>query len=308
MPLQMHLGGQMVEVPLPRPIRNVLVYHYTNAAGFLGIAQSDELWASSALALNDLSEITYGLEVFLEATDGRADSPSELLAELVSAEEFGTMRAAAFFLSASTDGDSLSQWIGYGGVQGYALGLDTNVPLALRVDPGTEVDPATNMVGQPLAPGLVTEGCTEVIYDRGEQVATVVRLLDFCHANGLLEPTPIGFAHALSFFGALLPQFKHSGFKDEREVRLITVQLQNTKESYRTGRNGIIPYVRLIPSDTNYSITAEPVGAKLPIRTVTTGPVNEAERQLVTATTHGMLKAHGYETVAVQPSAIPYRF
>ena len=39
---------------------NAILYHYTTASGLVGILQSNRLWATSAIFMNDVNELNYG--------------------------------------------------------------------------------------------------------------------------------------------------------------------------------------------------------------------------------------------------------
>jgi hypothetical protein len=50
-----------------------LVYHYTDAAGLLGIISSGTLWATDIEFLNDAQELTYARATVLDELRARAD-------------------------------------------------------------------------------------------------------------------------------------------------------------------------------------------------------------------------------------------
>src|ERR1700684_413334 len=109
-----------------------VLYHYTDAAGVLGIIERRELWASNAAFLNDSTELIYVRGVL-----------QEVLAEFEAGDEHS--RAVAryghsmlrglsewlydvYVACFCENGDLLSQWRGYprtGG--GYSLGFDTRL-------------------------------------------------------------------------------------------------------------------------------------------------------------------------------------
>ncbi len=73
-----------------------VLFHYTNAAGLIGIVQEEVLWASDAEFLNDAQETRYGREDLHRALMEGAD---ELNPDVHSGDEPGTratiMRSAA---------------------------------------------------------------------------------------------------------------------------------------------------------------------------------------------------------------------
>lgn len=305
--MYMFLDDEWTRVPVPDEIHGEVVHHYTNPSGLLGILSHDELWASSAIALNDLSEMTYGLDVLREATEDREDAPSKLLHDLVEAGAFAPLRDSANVLCASTNGDSLNQWIGYAGRQGYAIGIRTEGRLTKRLRDGQE---------KPGQPNMPTDGALlgmnawyRVIYDRADQIRLVNELLDFCIKHELLKDgSPTHTTHAITIFGILITQFKHRAFEDEREVRFITGRSDEAEEEFRAGTHGVVPYTRLIAAEKNEHDSAHPTGLKLPLASVTIGPTNEDERELVIQSTKRLLAAKGYGTVDVETSSAPYRY
>ena len=64
------------------------VWHYTDAAGLMGILEKRELWASSALHMNDTTELNLGVsrveEAFDEAVHAVAHATQHLLDHLTS--------------------------------------------------------------------------------------------------------------------------------------------------------------------------------------------------------------------------------
>lgn len=305
---QMHInvGGRWVPVPLPSELRRGVVFHYTGPDGLVGIVENHEVWASSALALNDLSEMTYGLDVLREAAVGRRDAPGRTLTAMLDRDLLSDLRNTAYFFSASSMDDSLNQWLGYGGRQGYAIGFHASGRLAQKRRDEAEEPPES----RPLAgahPLMGANGWYRVVYDRAKQLVIVSRLLDFCASNGLLAD-PGGASHGRMIFGQLLPQFKHRAFRDEREARFIVSAVPEADESYRAGKYGVVPFVRLIATEKGEHGSAPQRGLRLPLASVTTGPVNADERQSVLAATSRLLESAGYIAVDVRPSEAPYRF
>jgi len=118
------------ELPLARtePER---VYHYTNAAGLLGIVRGKCLWASDVWYMNDAREALYGLDVIERALEG-LDLPSGPAAE-IRGRALTLLRAIrddgdfsrSYIACLSADGDDLSQWRAYGRPRGFSIGFDT---------------------------------------------------------------------------------------------------------------------------------------------------------------------------------------
>jgi len=106
-----------------------VLYHYTSADGFLGIAQSKRLFVSHALFLNDATEINRGLALFrrhlVEESKRRAprgDIAKSLLRGTAALR--GLLDLHCYVASFSAKRDLLSQWRGYGSSPvGYAIGF-----------------------------------------------------------------------------------------------------------------------------------------------------------------------------------------
>jgi hypothetical protein len=103
---------------------NDVVYHYTGANGLKGILDSGQFWATDMQYLNDTAELTLlQIEATKELRAYSARCPR--YAEIVdSAIPMLPLESGSHYsISFSGDPDSLSQWRGYGGSQGYAIGF-----------------------------------------------------------------------------------------------------------------------------------------------------------------------------------------
>jgi hypothetical protein len=291
-------GNEWVPVPLPQSVTLTTVYHYTSPSGLLGILEKNCLWASSALSLNDLSEVTYGFGVVKEVLEERKGSTfTDAIWPVLGDETRDSLRDAAFFLSASAHGDSLNQWLGYSGKQGYAVGLDTSVNLVQLTESDQEIAYLNH--------NLVS-GWFDVIYDRDRQRQAVNVLLDFLEQGHVPGSTHTAL-HARLWLGTLLVQFKHPAFRDEREVRYLATRLPSPVEYFRAGAYGVVPYVKLVTREPGEYFYTRSSGRKLPIVSVACGPLNAEERLPAMAATRRLLAATGY-SADVAPSDAPYRY
>src|ERR1700761_4020278 len=96
-----------------------VLWHYTNAAGFLGIFRSGKLWATNTDYLNDASEIRHAKKLVLRAVyNGRSrvvdHNEHEMLDLLCDCIGSDTTRPV-FVASLSAEKNELSQWRAYGG-------------------------------------------------------------------------------------------------------------------------------------------------------------------------------------------------
>jgi len=211
-------------------------------------------------------------------------------------------------LCASRLRDSLTQWVGYAGQQGYAIGLDTSTHLVPLVADSQAV-PSSNDLIQSGIPALVATEWFEVIYRREDQVLAINRLLDFCVERNLLADDGVtSQLHASTFFGRLLAQLKHPAFEDEREVRLISGSLREVPELYRASRFGIVPYTKLGTPRDGELVASKNCGQLLPIVEVLVGPAGAKEQVLMKSAVERMLRAKEYSDVRVSGSDVPFRF
>ena len=208
----------------PQPPRQLS--HYTTPIGLKGIVESRRLWASSATFLNDDAEMLYMDTIVapvVQEITARSDARS--------VREFGDRSArirlsmfaerfGVFVTCFCEDPDLLSQWRGYG-VGGFSIGFDTrnwtepvpghgeSAPDAKlwRVEYSEEKQRLfVSSVVEPIVAALELEegarGGDQVIVDC---VAPALGVL-----QNLLWTTAFWF--------------KHPGFSEEREWRLVVIQ------------------------------------------------------------------------------------
>lgn len=281
-----------------------ILYHYTDAAGIVGIVEKGELWASDALFVNDSTELVYIRGVL-----------ADVLAELnrtyahdrvVIATLDGVERAVWGFVSElfdvyvscfCEDGDLLSQWRGYpsaGG--GYAIGFR---PGALS--------------------GMAM--LRRVIYDEEAQRDLLRALIDsLCRAMEGIPVTDLehylelASAKHLAHIGTALVEcsfcFKHRKFREEAEWRLVRLRVRDPDvmpseeelhpwPKLRPTRTGLLPYVIVK--------LARDADGNEPISEVVVGPGSHPE--LATKAAAQLLGSAGYPDPAklVMRSAIPLR-
>lgn len=238
------------------------IWHYTSAEAALNILRTGAIWATSIRMLNDSGEFDYGRE-FLEdrwkEIRGTWEGKDATLIEGLVTEVANGLDDREFFtFSASSTGDSLSQFRAYG-------------PYALRID---EEDAGfqARISNRPIHPkSLETPDKDEirsfpewklVVYDR--EIAT--RLADkffelvqdigpkLRHAEYGMRQFPAGHEETYSelnftlkfMYVTLASYLKHPSFKEEREVRLlIDIPFGSDAVNIRTGRYGMTPYAEI---------------------------------------------------------------
>src|SRR5579872_521596 len=148
------------------PRNQDLLYHYTDAAGLLGILESQRLWATNAAYLNDPTELLHARAVYKGWLEARTEQgiARELLDNVKVIDLMLEHIFHVFVACFCRNGDLLSQWRGYGsGGRGFAIGLDRRM-IGIRTPLAT---PVNFFVAR-------------VIYDPEEQNAEL---------SALLEPT-----------------------------------------------------------------------------------------------------------------------
>lgn len=120
---------------LPDTIRRATgsIYHYTSAAGLLGLVENGELWATEATGMNDLAEVRQGWEFIRKwvADQDQNDQVTKIILAACEPDNLMSRPDGIFMLCASTRADDANQWRLYGGrARGYAVELDASAALS----------------------------------------------------------------------------------------------------------------------------------------------------------------------------------
>ena len=208
------------------------VYHYTNAGGFKGIIESQEIWATSIYYLNDWTEFDHGKNAFIEGakallkSKGVEEAAREML--LVLSNSHPQMFVCSF--SGAKDGDDLSQWRAYCPKGGYAIGF-----------------PITELLKHAHALNLHLYKCN---YGSPSSEGTVKRFADIVGKVMLLCGGVNGFRSQFPFGNPLMDmlltfiaQYKHDAFSAEEEHRLVSPPRYDGDIRFRMSDSLSIPYV-----------------------------------------------------------------
>ena len=290
---QKHLMIRLMGASQPPDV----VYHYTTAAGLLGICTSKKIWATNIRYLNDSEEFRYTLDLaatHLASLDDKITGEQE---KLLISEWKETLAVAlqvrVYVASFSENGDQLSQWRAYGRGSGYAIGF---TPLVLM----------NALLQSPHPPCWL-----KCIYDRDQQLENLqyatTYLLEKFAAGPIPEPPDdvtyrMGFA--LDFFSHLLVLaacFKHPAFEEEAEWRLILRQevAANAAVGLRFRESGrtLAPYLE-VP-------LGLPDSGGLRIDQVVVGP--NPHMDTAVSAVSALLEQEGVTHDGVGASVIPYR-
>jgi Protein of unknown function (DUF2971) len=238
------------------------LFHYTTAAGLLGILKSSAFWATDLRFLNDAQEAIYARELFVDAirmTDNpalQAGHPLHDVAQSFGEEFAGYKEQVAEELLSShfpvyvtcfcESGDLLSQWRAYGSDHGYAIEVTTDA-LKAAVQQIADYPPGSNLM--------------QVRYGRdaaADVVSTAMR--------NLSEDTNLGHpgvhAHYMALqLTAMLAAVKHPGFQEEREWRVVAAYEYEISKlvKFRSTPMAIVPYIEVpVPNEAIVSIRVGP--------------------------------------------------
>ncbi len=303
-------------------------YHYTDAYGLLGMLTTDQLWATASLALNDTSEVEYGEQLikklWADAEKSRIPETCVEFTDLALDFKFKEFAADGLFvISASLDGDLLSQWRNYAGNDGFAVGIDMETPLSVvrplgsspsDSPPTTEPNSAGMVrVFDPMTPPshlFVVPQWSLVTYDESKQYEQATAVLsDTIHttpgpdtAEELRANWGSSLMVARSFLLTAAALMKHPAFIDEREVRFLSSKAYlGDVEEYRVRGGRLVPYVP-VSSNEGSNKWATDFSAKLPIKSVRYGPGSDLRGLKVAA---ALLDRRGYTGVQIDRSTIP---
>jgi len=108
-------------------VKERIIFHYTTAAGALGIFEGAQIWTSLATHMNDKQECKFAHGVARRIAHGELRQSDAILREAFLAEfreQLERYEHLKVFVACFSEAhDLLSQWRGYGGMLGYALGF-----------------------------------------------------------------------------------------------------------------------------------------------------------------------------------------
>lgn len=270
------------------------LFHYTSAAGLLGIIQSKTIWATNIRYLNDTKEYAHALDITQAILDYRQKKAHKTferaLIKVMSESLEPAQRTDIFVSSFSRQGDQLSQWRGYcPAANGYSIGFKSK--LLIKCTEGKRL--------QFLAPSVYDEVRQSELIEG--VIAEVARFAEQFKAEHPDDDDRL-FREAFKLFERLVPLLgpviKHQTFDEESEWRLIspTDSLGQMAPELRAGRSMLIPYIehRLAQED-----------ERLDLAEIIVGPTPHPE--LAVKAVEVLLAKHRVVVENVRESEIPYR-
>jgi hypothetical protein len=194
-----------------------VLFHFTSAAGLLGMVRSRSVWASLASSLNDASEQIYARQLVRAVVSAKPAGISQTLLQSIASLLDGNpgpgiqVEPMRVFVASFCDSESSSaQWLHYGrNGTGFALSF---VAAQLALSPFFL---APVEYEETVQRDLVLETLRRVDNHVPEVAVAIGPELAYGYASVM----------ALAGMEALAPFLKSAAFKSEREWRLMTYQL-----------------------------------------------------------------------------------
>lgn len=96
----------------------IIIYHYRDINGLLGMILTGKIWATHISRLNDSSEYHHGIKVVADCVRNAMPASSKPLVDKILSE---FKKVETYVASYSTKHDLLSQWRSYSGGEGRIL-------------------------------------------------------------------------------------------------------------------------------------------------------------------------------------------
>ncbi|MGA3009922.1 MAG: DUF2971 domain-containing protein [Terracidiphilus sp.] len=282
---------EIAEIALQEP--DELLYHYTSIDSFASIIGSSQLWASHIRFLNDTSEqrlMWDHARARIEARIRTADDSDRNRLLPFQSLTSSPLELDDYVLCFSKDGgDNLSQWRGYGGSAGVAIGIDAE-ELKKKCSGFTTAQSRN----QPHKMGWALLHAVHYVDPSGDEfskqlIDSLVDNPEATEREDWLTEREV-FRRRVSLIASSL---EHKAFSDEREWRISILQLREDFIRFRTRKSMMIPYV---PFDLGHGRQEWPL-----IRRIVAGP---SQHQ---AETIAAIKKMLDDRVVVEGSSIPYR-
>lgn len=280
--------------------------HYTNLSGMMGIISSGGLWATNLLFLNDRSELKHGLDCackcleFLDPETYNFDWREDYIEAVREIETYDIYEL--FAICFCRNADLLSQWRGYGGgQQGISIVFDEIKLINIIKDRARPTGSFEDESSIRLDNYLVHTDT--VIYSDEQQTFEFKNKISELWNNYPEyvkslddESSQNEFSYIKYMIGRVAPFFKHRGFEEEEEFRVLIRNLRGAEAvNFRQNGKLVIPYL---------DIGLSSLG-KLPITKIVIGPSEDFES--VKKSLRYFLDVKGYPFVALEKSKIPFR-
>ena len=267
-------------------------YHYTTIKALRGIVESNTLWVSNAMFLNDKSEVRYAREIVEETIKENQNIENEVIKVIENfMQQIIDNSEQIFVLSTSNNKDSQLLWSDYSRSDGYCLGFDFSEvwdSLYIKSNKDAENEEIKNLNFKQ------NMRIDRVIYDKQEQMEFIKRPL--LKINKFYKNNPEkDLKKFMHYFFHVLMMFKNPRFKQEEEFRIVFYIPDSKKYVNYYVANGIlIPYIEVH------------FNKKIPLKYIKIGPRNNID--IAKASIESFLRSKSFKEVEVTKSDIPLRF
>lgn len=246
--------------------------HYTNLHGFQGIVQSNVLWATHNMFLNDKTEFLHGIECASKAAaslESNIMDPGwqEYVKDYIKFKDQFNASNAYSLSFCKDDSDKLSQWRGYGGnQQGVCLVFDKD-ELINHLNTTNIVSFQAEGRFFEMAKYMFSHDSVEYVNPEESDVFKKAMEEVWTNTNSLVPNIGIENTAIPFILDLLVSYFKHPGFKEENEFRIVVHKLYADELlKFRVGSNSLIPYIEIGDCE-----------KKLPFKKIVLGPSKDPD-------------------------------
>jgi hypothetical protein len=270
-----------------------IVYHYTDAAGMIGMLSAGTIWATDYRFLNDRTEYVHTTKVaravLSDAMKGHPDNLQSKLYSAILEIDQAEEPTASFVFSLSAQRDDLSQWRGYAREgMGFTLGLS-----GPELCKSSEID-ANGFAFAPIEyePATQSRVLKLALTEIEKQIRTVSAEVG-ADLDQIISDAASAFVWVRRNRGALN---KHYSFRGEKEWRIVSYLNHEEPAKVRASGTRIIRYDTL-----DISLGQD---KRLPLVEIGIGPgFSGAERAAVET----LCRQAGY-TPSIYFADTPYRY
>jgi Protein of unknown function (DUF2971) len=221
-----------------------LLYHYTSVESFVSIINGGELWASHVRCLNDTSEqrlIWDHVRARIKTRLDEADEGDRNRLLLFQSLASSPVELDIYVLCFSKDGgDRLSQWRGYGGSGGVAIGFDSG-----ELKRRCSVFTTAKSQNRPFPMGFALLNPVHYIQPTGDERSSQIIDIFIDNPNATVHEGRFTqeevFARRVSLSSSSL---KHNAFHEENEWRIAIFDLPEDSIRFRTRKSMVVPYAQ----------------------------------------------------------------
>ncbi|MCQ4346690.1 DUF2971 domain-containing protein [Pseudomonas stutzeri] len=286
-----------------------LLYHYTSQVGLLGILSSKSIWCTNSLFLNDSAEFKHAIQYGKQMANRLfEDDYNERFGWQLRHELESTAAEDIYISSFSERPDLLSQWRGYcPGGNGYCLGFDREaledycVANEMRLEKclyshDEQLGAVAEIIAAALREFPAIAICRKEFHglESKEKVDVMAKYWAHLEGAGAQQAKSI-VSIACKMLTELAPRFKHEGFHEEAEWRIIA-NGPARQILYRPGPSYVVPYISLDLLEHNKHALCE----------VIVGPNPNQDRAQKAAEI--VLRAAGYDASIVRSSSVPFNY